>query len=145
MSNYIWGPFYQYGLTLFPAWISNYIRYKVWDEINHPFPGFNAATVEVGKWISNCIPHYTRHVILIQIQRNLNHVSKRGLGCFTWVWLLSYVQIPMLPLLISVSKRGSRISNKRVQHIKTQLDSSQNNKILKRTEQWNTRIANCTF
>ena len=28
-----WGPFYQHGLTLIPAWISNYIHYKVWDEI----------------------------------------------------------------------------------------------------------------
>ena len=25
------GPFYLHGLTLIPAWISNYIPYKVWD------------------------------------------------------------------------------------------------------------------
>ena len=28
-----WCPFYKHGLTLIPAWISNYIHYKVWDEI----------------------------------------------------------------------------------------------------------------
>ena len=27
------GPFYYYGLTLIPAWISNYIHYKMWDEL----------------------------------------------------------------------------------------------------------------
>ena len=26
-------PFYLRGLTLIPAWINNYIHYKVWDEI----------------------------------------------------------------------------------------------------------------
>ena len=28
---------YQHGLTLIPAWISNYIHYKVWDEIAFSF------------------------------------------------------------------------------------------------------------
>ena len=42
-----WVPFYQHGLTLIPAWISNYIHYKVWDEITNPFLNFNGATVEV--------------------------------------------------------------------------------------------------
>ena len=41
------GPFYYHGLTLFPAWISNYIHYKMWDEITYPFLNFNSATVEV--------------------------------------------------------------------------------------------------
>ena len=41
------GPFYKHGLTLIPAWISNYIHYKVWDEITYPFLNFNGATVEV--------------------------------------------------------------------------------------------------
>ena len=42
-----WGPFYQHGLTLIPTWISNYIHYKLWDEITYPFLNFNDATVEV--------------------------------------------------------------------------------------------------
>ena len=41
------GHFYYHGLTLIPAWISNYIHYNVWDEITYPFLNFNGATVEV--------------------------------------------------------------------------------------------------
>ena len=38
---------YKYGLTLIPAWVSNCIHYKVWDEITYPFLNFNSCTVEV--------------------------------------------------------------------------------------------------
>ena len=38
--------FYQHGLTLNPAWISNYMYHKVWDELTYPFPNFNGYTVE---------------------------------------------------------------------------------------------------
>ena len=34
-------------LILIPAWISNHIHYKMWDEITYPFLNFNSATVEV--------------------------------------------------------------------------------------------------
>ena len=40
------GPFSKQGLTLIPAWISNYIHYKAWE------------------WISNCTPHLTGLVII---------------------------------------------------------------------------------
>ena len=40
-------PFYWHGLTLIPAWISNYIHYKLWDEITYPFINFNGSTIEV--------------------------------------------------------------------------------------------------
>ena len=43
------GPFYWHGLTIIPAWISNYIYYEVWDEITYPlwnFNGVNGETVE---------------------------------------------------------------------------------------------------
>ena len=30
-----------------PAWISNYIEYKVWGEITYPFLNLNGAAVEV--------------------------------------------------------------------------------------------------
>ena len=33
--------FYRHGLTLIPAWISNHMRTKVWDEITYPFSNFN--------------------------------------------------------------------------------------------------------
>ena len=58
-----WSPFYKHGLTLIPAWISNYIHYKVWDEFISPFPNFNSVAVEVWEWISNFVPHFTGHVI----------------------------------------------------------------------------------
>ena len=44
---YIWGPFYQHGLPLFPVWMCNHIHFKVWDEITYPFLNFNGCTVEV--------------------------------------------------------------------------------------------------
>ena len=34
-------------ITLIPAWISNYIHYKVWDEITYPFTNIKGTTVEV--------------------------------------------------------------------------------------------------
>ena len=40
-------PFYEHGLTLIPAWISNHIHGNIWDGINHPFLNFNGANVEV--------------------------------------------------------------------------------------------------
>ena len=55
--------FHHTSLTLIPAWINNYIHYKVWDEITYPFLNFNGAIVDVWEWISNFIPHYTWHVI----------------------------------------------------------------------------------
>ena len=36
----------------------------VWDEITRPFSNFNGATVEVWKWITYFIPHFTGHVII---------------------------------------------------------------------------------
>ena len=40
-ANVACGPFYFRGLTLVPAWTSNYIHYKVWYEITYPFSNFN--------------------------------------------------------------------------------------------------------
>ena len=41
------GPFYQHGLTLISAWMSNYIHHKVWDEIAYVFLNVNGATVDI--------------------------------------------------------------------------------------------------
>ena len=57
------GPFYKPGLTLIPVWISNYIHYKVSDEIVRTFSNFDHGTVEAYEWISNFIPHITEHII----------------------------------------------------------------------------------
>ena len=40
-----YGTFYQYGLTSIPAWISNHMPSKVWDEITDTFLNFNGFEV----------------------------------------------------------------------------------------------------
>ena len=50
-----WVPFYLHGLTLIPAWISNYMYNKVGDEIT--------CTVEVWEWISNFTPQFIIDII----------------------------------------------------------------------------------
>ena len=42
-----WGLIYKQGLTFIPAWRSNHMPGKVWDEITYPFLNVNGATVEV--------------------------------------------------------------------------------------------------
>ena len=49
--------------TLIPAWISNHIIGKMWDEFTYPFQNLNSATVEVWEWISNFIPHFIMDII----------------------------------------------------------------------------------
>ena len=61
--HFIQSPFYYYGLILNPAWISNHMHRKVWDEITDPFPNFNDCAVEVWEWISDFIPHIIMTVI----------------------------------------------------------------------------------
>ena len=39
-------PFYWHGLTVIPAWISNYTHYNVWDEIIYPFLNFNVQPLK---------------------------------------------------------------------------------------------------
>ena len=56
------GPFYQHGLILIPARISNYMLSKVQDEIIYPFPNFNGCT-RVLERISNFTPQGP-HVIM---------------------------------------------------------------------------------
>ena len=56
-------PWFSTQWPLLFAWsnfnpsMDKYIHYNAWDEITHPFPDFN-------DWISNFIPHFTRHVII---------------------------------------------------------------------------------
>ena len=52
--------------NLIPAWISNYIHYKEWDEITYPFLNFNGCTL------------YWACDYLSMLGLKLNHVSKRG-------------------------------------------------------------------
>ena len=41
------GPLLLIWFNFNPALISNYIHYKMWDEITNPFLNFNDATVDV--------------------------------------------------------------------------------------------------
>ena len=56
-------PFYQHGLTLIPARMSNHMCSHVWDEITYPFPNFNGFPIEVWEWMSNFIPQFIMDVI----------------------------------------------------------------------------------
>ena len=42
-----WVHFYKHSLALISACISNYIQYKVWNEMNYSFINLNGATIEV--------------------------------------------------------------------------------------------------
>ena len=45
-SHLLLRPF-LHGLTLIPAWISNYFHYKVWNEVKYQFPNLKGCTVEI--------------------------------------------------------------------------------------------------
>ena len=47
-SGYNLGPLLLTWFNLIPKWISNYIHYKVWDEITYPMPNFNDVTIKCG-------------------------------------------------------------------------------------------------
>ena len=75
-----WGPFYQHGLTLIQALISNYIQYNVWDEITYPFLNFNRATAR-----------YSAFYNLSTLGFKLFYVSKMGpqlyqINIFNRIW-----------------------------------------------------------
>ena len=55
---------FQWYLLL--TWTSNYIHYKVWDEIINPLPNFDRTPIDVWKWISISIPHFTGHVAAME-------------------------------------------------------------------------------
>ena len=67
---------------IIPAWISNYVHYKVWDEIIYQFPNFNGCTVEFGNgWVISSHIYWACDYLCILVLK-LNHVSKRGPNVF---------------------------------------------------------------
>ena len=62
--DYLWDSLPLTCLTLIPAWLSNHIYHKVWDEITYPFSNFDGAAMEVCEWLSNATSYYTGHVII---------------------------------------------------------------------------------
>ena len=71
------GPSHWNGITLIPAWISDYMHFKGWDEITNPFPNFNGCTIEVWEWIIIFIQHLNIHVISLPYWKNNKTVLLR--------------------------------------------------------------------
>ena len=46
------GPFYKHKFTSIPTWISNYIYYKMWNEITYPLPNFSGCKLQ---WLHHWI------------------------------------------------------------------------------------------
>ena len=69
-------PFYQYGFTLIPTWISDYIHDRMWEKIAYPF--------EVWEWKSNFIPHFNgRDYFFIM---GLKHIKHQRWFCMKLPW-----------------------------------------------------------
>ena len=58
-----WSPILLTLINLTPAWISNRMPNKVWEEITNPFPNFNGCNAEVWNWKSNFTPDIILNVI----------------------------------------------------------------------------------
>ena len=78
-----------------------YIHYKVRDEITYPFPKFNGATIVDWEWISNCILHFTKHVITypcwIKVKYVIDKISyiKTAHGIKTFHISTLYTNLPL--------------------------------------------------
>ena len=73
------GPFTNNGSTLIPAWISNNMPSKMWDEITYSYPNFNGCTVEVwelDKWFHLTLYNTWNYLSMLGLK--LIQVSKRG-------------------------------------------------------------------
>ena len=74
-----WGPFYNHGLTLIPAWISNHMSRKVWDEITYPFPNlkYHCWREEMDRKFHPKLYNVCNY--LSMLISKLMHVSKKAL------------------------------------------------------------------
>ena len=99
-SHVLWGPFYWHGLTLIPAWISNHMPIKVWDEVTYPFPICPQLHVEVWEWVSDFIPYFIKDVIAYTCwDLKLIHVSKRAPSS-DWVGSVELMDVGMTILFV---------------------------------------------
>ena len=76
---YTGGQFYEYGITLIPAWMNNYIHYKVWDEISFSIPKLqrcNRWSLGVDKLFHPTLFGACDHLFMLGCM--LIHVSKIG-------------------------------------------------------------------
>ena len=64
-------------ITLIPAWISNHMPSRVWDEITCPFQNFNSCIVGVWERIISSHTFLNECNYLPMLVFKLNHISKR--------------------------------------------------------------------
>ena len=65
-----------------PAWINNYIHYKVWDEITYLVPNSNGCThwsLRMDRWLHPMLYWASNYLSMLGFK--LIHFSKRGPGC----------------------------------------------------------------
>ena len=75
-AEQFWSRYYLNSFNLIPAWMSNHMSSRVWDEISEPLPNFHRWSLEMDK------------LFHIELYNGWNYVSMPGLK------------------LINVSKRG---------------------------------------
>ena len=75
MIHYIQWPLLLTWFNLIPGWKSNYIRYRVWDEITYPFANFKYEGFGNAKYFHPTL--YNACDYLSTLGLKLNHVSKR--------------------------------------------------------------------
>ena len=93
LQKKVWGSLYWNGLTLTPAWMSNYIQQKVWDEITYPFTNFNGCTAEVWEWILNLIPYFLSACNYVSVLDMLKYMQCR---CLRKLLLLQFIFCSMM-------------------------------------------------
>ena len=67
-----------FRLTWTPAWISNYIHYKVLIKVISLFSDLNGVAVQVWEWISNFITCFIVRDYLSMLDLKWIHFNKRG-------------------------------------------------------------------
>ena len=58
----------------------------MWDEITFPFPNFNGTPVEVWKWISNVVTHFSGYVITYTNWDQSYSILVKDASGFYWKW-----------------------------------------------------------
>ena len=57
----------QHSSTLIPAWMGNYIHYKLWGEVTYLSLNFKGVAFENLEWISNFITYFIDIIASIEV------------------------------------------------------------------------------
>ena len=97
------------------AWISNYVHYKVWDEIIYPFPNFNGCTVEVWELISKFNKRFLMDVITYPCWNSCWSMLANGVSQTKWCHIMKSLCMFWIQLQSEigeiVSSAWKRVSN----------------------------------